>query len=157
MYSNILSKIRTTSDLEKLREEVELLLSSLYEEKGGGFESALKGKVRAWVANGVRDDLSGAEVEKEEYLKGLLVELGNFKVLKLDLAYEPSLESIERIYAHVVNNFGEKVLLDLNCVHDLVGGARIIFEGKYFNFTLKKAFEKEFIKEKDEILMMLNI
>ena len=157
MQSKILSKIKTKRDSEKLSYEIEILLSSLYEEKGAGFDNALKTKVRAWVAEDIGQDIDKLGMDKKDYLDNLAKELKNFKTLRLDLAYEPSFESIDRIYAFVANNFGERILLDLNCVHDLVGGARVIFEGKYFDFTLKKAFEQEFSKEKDEILLMLNI
>ena len=45
--------------------------------------------------------------------------------------------------------------LKFNYMPELVGGAKIVFEGKYKDFSLKKVLEREFKEKREEILGLL--
>ncbi|MHA2426598.1 MAG: hypothetical protein ACXADB_00960 [Candidatus Hermodarchaeia archaeon] len=156
MYAPILSKIRTTQEAEKLTEEIDILLNSFFENQGRGFDLALRDKVRAWVSQALRDELSAHKVDGKNYLEGLKGELGKYKKLKLGLAIEPSQTTIESIHSFAQKNIGDKVLLEISYMPALLGGVVIVFEGKYRNFSLKKVFEDEFSQKGEEIMKLLN-
>jgi len=113
MYSNILKKVTTVSERDKLLADIEA------------------GRVREWFA---------AEVEgnKEEFLNGLRKELEVLKVMRLELAYRPSAEDAAFYHDWVLGNLGEGILLDFFLEPEVIAGAVISFEGKYFDYSVKR-------------------
>jgi F0F1-type ATP synthase delta subunit len=153
--STILSRVKTVEDAEKLSDELDILLSSLFKEKGRGFESALKTEVRAWVSELLIDEISKSELEVEKFLQELRQSLTSFKKLILILAYEPSAAGIERIHSTITKQAGMKVLLDISYMPSLLAGAVIIYEGIYRDLSLKRAFDEEMKKNKEKIMGLL--
>jgi len=84
-----------------------------------------------------------------ETLKGLLKK---FKVIKLVLAFDPTRKTIENIHNFVKETLGIGYILDIEISQDLLGGAVVIFNGKYYDFTLKKSIEDTFGTKNKEIL-----
>ncbi|GAF70006.1 unnamed protein product [marine sediment metagenome] len=158
MYSHILSKIKTTEEADKLNEEIDLLLNSFFEEREPGqtgFDYALKNKVRAWLSSILSEELSKEGVDTEFFLEELKKKLTTFKILKLDLAFEPTEAVIERMSLFARKNISEDVLLEINHLPNLIGGAVIIYEGEYRDFSLKKPVEEEFRKNREEIMELV--
>ena len=143
--SVLINHLRTQEESLKLLDEIDLLLNSLYEEKGEGFELALKSKVRSWVTEAIREEMSKG-VDMEEFLKSVKNEIASFKELKISLAFEPTSLSIEKIYMQAQGIWGRKILLNLSYDPNLIAGCVIIFEGEYRDFSLRKAFKKEFLR-----------
>lgn len=153
MYPEILSKIKTKQKAQELAEELEVLKNSLYESGGIYFEDTLKTKIRAWAAELIRQQI-GKEESKEKYLNGLIERLKSARTIKLVLAFEPSEIAIERFHSLISQKTGE-VVLDITCNRNILGGAIIIYEGEYRNFSLGRVFEEEFNNLGDSILEML--
>ena len=156
MSINLLSKIQTTEDAASLIGEIEILLKSIYEEAGQGFELALKSKVRAWVSRELLAGFSKEGVDKKELLENLKHELESWNVLILGLAFEPTQDFLEKVHDFVSKSVGKKVLLEINFVPKLVGGITVVFGGKYANLSLRKVFETEFQKSRDAMLELVN-
>jgi len=156
MYSEILETLRTLEDLELLESEIDTLLSSFYEEKGQGYENALKTEVRAWVADLIRRLQPASGISKEEYLKNLQVELKKLKVLQITISFEPTEGNIERIHNWILNNAGRNLILEVNRNPNIVGGAIVVYEGEYRDYSLRKKFLDVFSKHKDEFLKFLS-
>ncbi len=155
MNSEIFSKIITDEDIEKLSDELDILQASLYKEKGRGFEIALNSKVRAWFAKTLRDEVTQQKIGIEDYLLQLRNELTKYKKITLILAYEPSASAIEHFHSIVQSYVGNRVVLDISYMPSLLAGVVIIFNGRYKNLSLKKAFEEEMKKNKEEIMGLL--
>src|SRR3972149_7551639 len=86
-----------------------------------------------------------------ETLKGLLKK---FKVIKLVLAFDPTRKTIENIHNFVKETLGIGYILDIEISQDLLGGAVVIFNGKYSDFTLKKGIEDTFAN-KNAVLKLI--
>ena len=86
-----------------------------------------------------------------ETLKGLLKK---FKVIKLVLAFDPTRKTIENIHNFVKETLGIGYILDIEISQDLLGGAVVIFNGKYSDFTLKKGIEDTFAN-KNSVLKLI--
>ncbi|MBU0569154.1 hypothetical protein KKB40_00040 [Patescibacteria group bacterium] len=168
MYSEILSKIKTAEDAEKMIEEIDILLNSMYFVKDDTFDKQdprkvaeqsfdliLKSKIRAWTAQILINEFSKEGVNKTVFLQELKNKLESYKIFKLDIAFEPTRDFIEKIYDFVSKNISDEILLEINYVPGLIGGAVMVFNGKYRDFSLKKVFDEEFEKNRGEVLKLL--
>lgn len=153
---NLLSKIRTTEERDKLELELDLLLSNLYEHQGTGLDSALRTKVRNWVATEIRTELPDVSDVglAQNYIKNLKGELSKLKTLKLKIAFEPTDSSIDKFSDFAHRYIGRDVLIDFEIDPQIFGGAEITYEGEYRDLSLKRLFESEY-KEKEAELQKL--
>ena len=70
------------------------------------------------------------------------------------IAYEPSEDAIDRFYSFITAACGRRIILDIGYAPDIIGGAVVIYRGKYRDFSFKNIFEKEFEKESAKILKL---
>lgn len=138
MYSDILSAINSTSDIRLLKQEVGVLLDSLYSSKSSEFDKTLDAKVRESVSQSIKDALQKNNVDPEEFLKGLLQEVDKLAVLRLTLSFEPSKLFMDKLGDWVETNIGQKTVLDIRIDKAIIGGAVVEFKGHYFDFSLRK-------------------
>ena len=155
MYSDIISLVRTTRDRDILLSEIESLKNSMYETKNGGFDAALKSEVRSEVAAILRTKKdSGQDMEK--FVEGLATAAKALEELKLELAFDPTDETLETILHWVSQNVGEGYLLDIKVNPKILGGAKIAFKGKYFDGSLIKVVDATLTANQEEIIKMIN-
>lgn len=89
-----------------------------------------------------------------ETLKGLLK---NLKIIKLVLAFAPTQKTIENIYNFAKDTIGIGYILDIEVSQDILGGAIVMFDGKYNDFTLRKGVEEVFANKKGEFFWLSNL
>ncbi len=154
MYSEILSRVRTKIEVEKLKEEIDLIIDHLFSKDSVAFESFLKSNIRPWVVEILTKEWADAG-DKIEYLRKLKEKLESLKYLTLILAFEPTELSIDKFFNFVRKNIGEGVVLDIAVDREILGGAKIIWQGQYRDFSLKKVFEREVEERKEELVQML--
>ena len=155
MYDQILTRITTADEKDKLTEEINLLLQSLYENKGFGFDSVLRNKIRAWVSAYFQEEFAKEGLDKENYLKNLKEKINNLREVDLVLAYEPSSEMLNTLSGYLREATQENVVLNLNFDPHLIGGVQIIFDGQFRDYSFKRIFEKEFEESRNRILELL--
>lgn len=156
MYSDILNTIKTHEELKDLKDEIDLLLSSLYEDHGGAFDKVLSERVRVGTSRIVSDALARSKVDKAEFLKGLVKELESLKVFKLTLAVEPTKKNIDKIYEWVQTNVGEKIVLEISQDSSIIAGTIFSYEGEYRDLSFAKVFEEKFEEKREEIGRILS-
>ena len=150
----LLQNITTKRQVERLLEEIEIIRKGLFEAEEGALESLLKNKVRAETAEIIRETFSKAGVDKKEYLdrvEELIIKMPNVSLI---LAFEPSEGAVERFYSKISEATGKQVLLNIVYEPQIIGGAVIIFNGRYRDYSFKKIFKLEFEKGRNEILNM---
>lgn len=148
----LLENITTKREAERLLEEIEIIRNGLFEARGGAFESLLKNKVRAITAENIRQIFAEEGVDKKKYLdkvEELVMKMPNVSLI---LAFEPSEGAVERFYSKISEAAGKPMLLDIVYEPQIIGGAVIIFNGRYRDFSFKKIFEAEFEKGRNKIL-----
>ncbi len=149
-YSEILSQIRTKEDADLLLGEIDNLLVSLYRVKGSMFEEVLREKVRVGVAQVITGAVPKSIPGKEEFLRGLKECLGELKPLKLTLAFEPTSQTVEKIFSWVCQNLDENIVLEIDTDQSILAGAIVTFEGAYEDLSLRSVFEEKFGGERGE-------
>jgi len=140
MYQQIISKIRTKDELDKLIDELDSLLNSFYE-KEDHFNEVIKSYVRSWVAQEIQDELKTVD-DKKKSLNDFRESLSTLRLIKLTLAYEPSDEDLDLIASWVRENILPSLILDISTSNSVLGGVVVEYEGKYFDLSLAKAISQ---------------
>ena len=154
-YQGLIDLTLTTSDVIKLAEEVDMLLKSLYQLESGKFEQKLDERVRVRVAQEIRKLLQGNTNQAKEEIKTLLTgaysTICTLPILKLILAFEPSEYIITNISHWARLNLAKGAILDLSMDRSILGGAVIIYKGKFYDLTVRKKLQEIF--EKQELVL----
>lgn len=150
----LLQSVKTKRDATKLLEEVDIISKSLYKAGGEAVESVLKNEVRVATAEAIRESFTQKDLNKKNYLDQIIKLIQKMPNVSLILAFEPSEGAIERFYSKISESVGQQVLLDIVYEPQIIGGAVIIYKGKYRDFSFKKVFEAEFEKSRSKILEM---
>lgn len=140
-FSNVLSQIQSRDDLIKVLDELSILKNSLYQTKENTFDQVLKTQVREKIAHEI-DAVLVANSDKAGVIKELTRQIESLKTLELTLGFEPTKETIQKIFAWVRTNLGEGIVVGTKYDPDIVGGVLISFNGKYADLSLKKAIDK---------------
>jgi hypothetical protein len=139
---NILEQIKTTADRDTLLEEIDILLSSLYENGGNAFDSVMNAKVRAWAANAISNEITNSGVEKQECLKKIRAEVEKMDTVTMILAYDPPYSSIEVISLFIKKKFGQALLVNFKYDPEIIAGCKIIYGGKYKDLSVVEKFNQ---------------
>lgn len=152
MFTSVLHQIKTEDDRKRLRQEIYLLLQSLYEVEEGKFQDVLKNSVREKIAATISEEIFKDEVDKGKYLKGLQEEADKLKKVKLTLGFEPTKESIDKFWQFIASALEKNIVLDIEYLPKLVGGAVVIYDGEYRDLSLKSILDMELTKSGNEVL-----
>jgi len=156
--AEIISGVKTKTELNNTLRELEVLENSLYKTGDQGFEETLQYGVNIKLSVAVQLALQNAENNTDQNVRKLLLEeikngVNTLKVIKLDIPTEPSEMMIKRIHKWVTEKCGPGKILDLTVDKNILGGARITYEGKFADMTLNKTWDgvwQEIINEMSE-------
>jgi hypothetical protein len=141
MESTIISQVKTKDEIEKLKDELDILLKSLYELGEGSFDATLKSRIRHKTAVLLRREVDGV-TEKAEYLKKLQKELTDYEEVEVKLGFEPTEVSIDKFWHSIAESMEGKFVLDIEYMPSIIGGVIIVHDGNYRDFSLKKIMDK---------------
>lgn len=153
MFEDILREIRTKEEAELLKEELENLISGIYE-KQRDFLLLMQDTLRAKTYELLGPRLTQIE-DKEAFLRGLISKLEEIPRVTLILAFEPSLSAIKKFHSFVSEACKKTVFLDIGLESRIIGGAILIYEGKFRDFSFRRIFEQEFEKSREEFIRIL--
>lgn len=149
--SKIIRSVRTEEERDVLHECIEVLERSLYRTRTPDLDEVFK-LIPPKMVDLLREVLPSYSDEKDQIevrrsLMNLKEELAKLRTLRLELAFEPNVEAIERLSGWVLKELGEGILLEMGHEPSILGGARIIFGGRYRELTLlqmlNSALERE--------------
>ena len=150
IYFDLITSLRTTQEVAGFASEIDTFM--LENTLDSISEDSARKIMQAFSKNNLDINNKNMVVSFFKTLKELLKKL---KVIKLVLAFDPTRKTIENIHNFVKNIAGIGYILDIEISEDVLGGAVIIFNGKYYDFTLKKSIEDTFEVKNKEIQMLL--
>ena len=157
VYSDILKTTRTVDDAQKLASEIDFLNESMFHEGKKEFENVLK-KVKPKLAQIIQEEFINKDptYSNKDMIKDFLTQLKErvlaLKTVTLEIAFEPSQETIENIHNWILKNIDTDYVLDIVVDNNIVGGVNLTYEGKYKDFSLKKKLDEAFETKRQEIL-----
>lgn len=154
IYIDIFKEIRLKSDSQKLSEQVDAFLVSLFKVKDKSNEEVLReifGEKLANIILTTLNDKLGTNIASGQYqlyFNNLSKVLNEAKVIELTL----SIEADKDLVINMSNRLREilalpTLLIDLKLNTSIIGGAEMIFNGKYINLSLEKNINDLFTKQ----------
>lgn len=159
--SKILAQIRTKEDEHSVRRALGIIESTLYQtyEDADARYDALDKAVPERISRVLKEAINSSH-EGDTGAAKLFIRikdmLAQLRVLKLELAFEPSEKFIERLSAWVDENAGEDLVMDISVDKNIAGGARLALNGRYREITLAELVSKALEREKETLLKMLH-
>ena len=156
----LIRMIRTKEEKDILRDQITMLEATLFRPESEDFENILKTKLPKHVAAAMRDILSQPQLKEsptaiKDFFQNVKDTIDTLPILKLSLAFSPSEEMIERLHEWIGKNLGIGVLLEISYDTLILGGARIIFQGRYKELTLSQMITDVLAKEKISVLKLI--
>lgn len=153
----ILINIAAKSDADQLLACADAVSACLYNTKEGDYKKVIDKSLNADFAQVLKnalDEIPDAS-KINEFLISLKNEVQKLKVIKLTIAFSPTIDSIKTISAFIKEKFGEGFIMEIEQDPEILGGAIIVLDGKYQDFSLKKQLNEVFEKKKAEIVKLL--
>jgi len=149
IYFDLITSLKTTQDVASFVSEIDTLVYAFFKSEKSSTENALSSIsadsarkiMQVFSKNNLNINDKDTVVNFFNTLKELLKRL---KVIKLVLAFDPTRKTIENIHNFVKDTVGAGYILDIEVSGEVLGGAIVIFNGKYNDFTLKKRVEETF-------------
>lgn len=141
------SRILTKEELIVLFEEICLVQNCIFKDTNIPLSEKLKGKTRKEFT----DFLKKIEKENSDFLnpnqqcaffEDLKKNLKKIPQLKLEVAFEPSVEFLLKIKQWFYEKNRKEIILDFLVNPGIVGGAIIEYQGKYCNFSVGKEIDE---------------
>lgn len=160
IYIPIVRNVRTKDERDILREQLNELEATLFHSDASDFEKKLQTNLPKDVAIAMRDIV--ARPEFKDNLQALQTFFENFRnlldafvLLNINIAFKPSEEMIHRLHEWTQQNLGMGVVLDIGYDGSTLGGARIIFNGRYKEMTLAQMITDVLMREKSVVMGMI--
>ncbi len=77
-----------------------------------------------------------------DFINKIKDSIASLPIATLTLAVEPNESMLKAISSWFLLNLNKQILFEIQIDPDLVGGAAINYQGKYYNFSVKPEFEK---------------
>ena len=150
----ILNGVRVKEEAEELLAAIVEIEKSIYVSDHAVFEQALKKYIPGSIYRLLRSDAQASLSDEhdrgsvQEFLAELKGALERLIPLKIDLAFDPNEELIEKLNEWVRTKLGSHIIIDFGTDRALRGGMRIIFKGRYREFTFNQNIEQALEAEK---------
>jgi F0F1-type ATP synthase delta subunit len=159
IYFDLITSLKTTQEVENLVCEIDTLMFTFLRSKMT-MEKALD-SISANTAKRIMQVFTKNNLDTRDkdvvagFFETLKTLLKKFKIIKLILAFDPSRQTIEHIHSFIKDTIGVGYILDIEVSEDILGGTTVIYNGKYYDFSLKKNIEDTFKTKNKEIFAYL--
>ena len=126
-YSEILKQIMSDESAEIIIEPIDTLRDSMYK-----MNSDVKDLPQSEIWNLIMKKFADVKNNQAEWLTELKDAIKKMRKLRLEVAVRLDEESHQEIWGWVKRNVGEDVVTQMQINPALMAGARIIWEGKYY-------------------------
>lgn len=160
IYFDLITSLKTVREVDDLSLAVDTLISTLFNTSKMSLDKALS-SINQTLAKKITEIFEKFNLDMtdkdnvRDFLDTLKDLIKKFKVIKLTLAFDPTPKTIDNIHEFVSENIGIGYILDIEVLEGVYGGAVIMFNGKYKDFTLKKTLDEVFTSKKETIVKLL--
>ena len=146
-FKDFAEKIRTKEELIFFLEEIARARQIIFKEKEMPLSKKVEGKVSGELKNFIEKlekegVISGSRERQSAFLEKLEKELQSLPEIRLEIAFSPDDDSLERISQWFEKELSQKIILDLTINPKVVGGAIIEYQGNWREFSLAKEIDQ---------------
>lgn len=95
------------------------------------------------------------QLEYKKQIDQLAEKLGTVKTIQLTLAFKPDTNAIVTFSDWVKKNISIDTVIDIQYDQSIVGGAQMIYNGMYKDYSVRKNIASTFQIQKEEIMNLL--
>lgn len=157
LYDQIITKLRLKSELTEVLICLEEFIASFFAPKEQTDHQMIFDRLPNGLSQVLNDAYLKTPVTHENQasikknVEALQEKLRMCKTLQLTLAFQPDDETITIFSDWVKKNVVPGMLIDLQFDKTIVGGALLVAEGIYKDYSVRKALANRFQIQKDEI------
>lgn len=145
----ILVSIHTSDERDRTYHGIEAMEESFYRSQPEALDERLWELFPENVKRVLRSVISRPPYDQNraqagEFLRALKARLKTMLVIKLDLAFSPQARVLDKITRWIKENVAEDAIAEIGLDRTIVGGARMVFGGRYLEETLEKLLLREF-------------
>ncbi len=157
-YESIYENIRTTSERGIAYAAIETIVEALYK-KGEDIDNLIETEMPTAVVRPLKQALKQLSEKSpktiQSYLEGLTKELTKLRTISLEVAFDPTEETIAVLTAWIREFLGNNIVMELSVDRGLFGGARVSYEGRYKEINLAALIEHTMQKQQEIINITL--
>jgi len=147
IFKDFTKKIIIREDLIFSLEEISLAQGLIFKDTHIPLSEKVKGKVgedfRKCLESLEKEKIISKVPEKNQiFFENLKKYLQNLPQIKMEIAFQPKREFLKEISSWVEKESKQKVVLDLIFNPEIIGGAIIEYQGRYFDFSLAKKVDE---------------
>ena len=161
LFDQVITKLRTTSDVSQVLLCLEEFIDTFFSPKNLQEQQLIFRKLPLDLANVFISSFASQPITPESQITikrsvdGLTDQLHRLKSLQLTIAFQPNEETITYFSEWVKKNIDKNLLIDLRFDKSIVGGAVIIIEGTYKDYSVRKNLANRFQIQRDDIFGLL--
>lgn len=161
LFDQIAAKLRLKSERTAVLICLDEFVNDFFAPKGASNVQIVFDGLIPQVAQLLKDAFLKSEVTHEnqavvnKQVEELKDKLRTIRVLQLTLAFQPDEEAIVLFSDWVKKNVGTNVVIDLQFDKTIVGGALLISEGQYKDYSVRKNLSGRFQIQREEISGLL--
>ena len=158
----IFKHIRTAEEREEVEGAITVLRESRYHESGSfDIGEILREKVSRKIASIFQEVIASDEYRKDSatseiFFSELEKSVRAMRPLSITLAVEPDEKTIERASSWVTREVGKDIYLVFKRDGRVLGGAELVFAGRYRDFSLAWRLETFFWARKEDVRSMIH-
>lgn len=162
LYEQISEKLRLKSELTAVFICLDDFTSNFFAPKEDGDVQRVFDNLPPPLAQVMKDAYLKEPVTHENQsavhrnVESLKDKLRTLRVVQLTLAFQPNEEAIAIFSDWVKKNVTQDTIIDLQFDKTIVGGALLIADGQYKDYSIRKKLAGRFQIQRDEIVGLLN-
>jgi hypothetical protein len=153
-FSPILKYLKTTDEADALINEIDHILRDLYTLTNISINQLIDQNLPVNIGSEIKKTFldHGQSFEHHEEVKSFFLslreEIAKTKVMTLSLAYHPTESHLQQLKNWCIVNINDPIIFEIRYESELIGGAIIILNGYYLDYSLKKKLNDFFTKDK---------
>ncbi|MDP2946579.1 MAG: F0F1 ATP synthase subunit delta [Nanoarchaeota archaeon] len=142
-FKELTEKIRTKEELIFFLEEISKVGQIIFKDKEVSLSKKIEGKVSGELKKFLErlekeGVISGSQERQSAFLEKLGKELQSLPEIKLEIAFSPDDDFLNKISQWFEKELGQKIILDLTINPKVIGGAIAEYRGNWRDFSLAK-------------------
>jgi F0F1-type ATP synthase delta subunit len=162
LFDQIIAKLRTTSDLSVVLTCLDEFINTFFSRKTLDEQQFIFKKLPNELAELLITVFASQKITPENQINTkrkideLIDRLHRVKNLQLTIAFQANEETISLFSDWVKKNIRKDLIIDLHFDKTIVGGALIIADGTYKDYSVRKNLSNRFQIQKEDILGLLD-
>lgn len=156
--AKIILGVKTKQEASQIMRELEVLETALYNNNKDDFlhelEEGVSVKLAETIKTALASDVKCNSLEgKKELINDLKQSVKEAVAMELVVGSEPSQKMVDKVSDWVKKNLNPKCVVDIVVDKSIIAGAKITYQGRYFDGTVNKQWNQTWDDIRNEMVI----